>query len=77
MGVHTDYLMDRAIAIASQKSAGEARFEDARNFIKEFASLFPSYSLGTKKVIGADGKEKVVVADNPRNSLKKFKKLFR
>ena len=41
--------MDRAIAIASQKSAGEARFEDARNFIKEFASLFPSYSLGTKK----------------------------
>ena len=64
MGFHTDYLMDRAIAIASQKSAGEARFEDARNFIKEFASLFQeNYSLGYKKVIGADGKEKVVVAE--------------
>ena len=73
MGVHTDYLMDRAIAIASQKSAGEARFQDAREFIQDFASLFPSYSLGKKKVIGADGIEKTVVAANPRNSLKNSK----
>ena len=73
MGVHTDYLMDRAIAIASQKSAGEARFQDAREFIQDFASLFPSYSLGKKKVIGADGVEKTVVAANPRNSLKNSK----
>jgi hypothetical protein len=73
MGVHTDYLMDRAIAIASQKSAGEARFQDARDFIQDFASLFPSYSLGKKKVIGADGVEKTVVAANPRNSLKNSK----
>ena len=73
MGVHTDYLMDRAIAIASQKSAGDSRFQDARDFIQDFASLFPSYSLGTKKVLQADGTYKEVVAANPRNSLKNSK----
>ena len=74
MGIHTDYLMDRAIAIASQKDAGDKRFDDARNFIEDFSSLFPKYSLGTKKVLQPDGSYKEVPTVNPKNSLTNSKK---
>ena len=74
MGVHTDYLMDRAIAIASLKDAGDKRFDDARKFIKDFSSLFPKYSLGTKKVLQPDGSYKEVPTVNPKNSLTNSKK---
>tara|TARA_Y200000002_G_scaffold20298_1_gene15612 strand:- start:3443 stop:6544 length:3102 start_codon:yes stop_codon:yes gene_type:complete len=77
MGDYTDQIMNYALLMANNKGAGKSRFSAARNFVNEFTSLFPTYSLGTKKVPDGKGGFKLVKVDNTRNSItntKEFRK---
>ena len=77
MGNYTDQIMNFAVTMANNKAGGLSRFADAREFINEFTSLFPTYSLGTKKVPDGKGGFKLVKVDNTRNSItntKEFRK---
>jgi len=77
MGNYTDQIMNFAVTMANNKAGGLSRFADAREFINEFTSLFPTYSLGTKKVPDGKGGFKLVKVENTRNSItntKEFRK---
>ena len=77
MGNYTDQIMNFAVLMANNKSGGRSRFSAARDFVNEFTSLFPSYSLGTKKVPDGKGGFKLVEVKNTRNSItntKEFRK---
>lgn len=77
MGNYTDQIMNFAVTMANNKAGGLGRFADAREFINEFTSLFPTYSLGTKKVPDGKGGFKLVKVENTRNSItntKEFRK---
>ena len=77
MGNYTDQIMNFAVTMANNKEAGINRFAQARKFLNEFTSLFPSYSLGTKKVPDGKGGFKLVKVENTRNSItntKEFRK---
>ena len=69
MGKYTDYIMNYALSIASEKGAGANRFNDARQFLNDFTSLFPTYSLGTRKVKNADGTITLKTFENRKNSI--------
>ncbi len=69
MGKYTDYIMNYALSIASEKGAGANRFNDARQFLNDFTSLFPTYSLGTRKVKNADGTITLKTVENRKNSI--------
>ena len=77
MGNYTDQIMNFAVLMANNKSGGMSRFTDAREFLNEFTTLFPTYSLGTKKVPDGKGGFKLVKVENTRNSItntKEFRK---
>ena len=77
MGNYTDQIMNFAVTMANNKEAGINRFAQARKFLNQFTSLFPSYSLGTKKVPDGKGGFKIVKVENTRNSItntKEFRK---
>ena len=77
MGNYTDQIMNFAVTMANNKAGGLSRFGNARDFLEEFTSLFPTYSLGTKKVPDGKGGFKLVKVDNTRNSItntKEFRK---
>ncbi len=77
MGNYTDQIMNFAVTMANNKAGGLSRFVDAREFINEFTSLFPTYSLGTKKIPDGKGGFKLVKVENTRNSItntKEFRK---
>ena len=69
MGNYTDQIMNFAVTMANTKSGGITRFSEAREFLLEFKDLFPSYSLGTKKVPDGKGGFKLVKVENTRNSI--------
>ena len=69
MGNYTDQIMNFAVTMANTKSGGITRFAEAREFLLEFKDLFPSYSLGTKKVPDGKGGFKLVKVENTRNSI--------
>jgi len=69
MGNYTDQIMNFAVTMANTKSGGITRFAEAREFLLEFKDLFPSYSLGTKKVPDGKGGFKLVKVKNTRNSI--------
>lgn len=69
MGNYTDQIMNYAVAMANTKSGGITRFAEAREFLLEFKDLFPTYSLGTKKVPDGKGGFKLVKVENTRNSI--------
>lgn len=69
MGNYTDQIMNFAVTMANNKKAGLSRFANAREFLEEFSSLFPTYSLGTKKVPDGKGGFKLVKVENTRNSI--------
>ena len=69
MGNYTDQIMNFAVTMANTKSGGITRFAEAREFLLEFKDLFPTYSLGTKKVPDGKGGFKLVKVDNTRNSI--------
>ena len=69
MGNYTDQIMNFAVAMANTKSGGITRFAEAREFLLEFKDLFPTYSLGTKKVPDGKGGFKLVKVENTRNSI--------
>ena len=77
MGNYTDQIMNFAVTMANNKAGGLSRFANARDFLEEFTSLFPTYSLGTKKVPDGKGGFKLVKVENTRNSItntKEFRK---
>ena len=77
MGNYTDQIMNFAVTMANTKSGGITRFAEAREFLLEFKDLFPTYSLGTKKVPDGKGGFKLVKVENTRNSItntKEFRK---
>ena len=77
MGNYTDQIMNFAVLMANNKSGGMSRFTDAREFLNEFTTLFPTYSLGTKKVPDGKGGFKLIKVENTRNSItntKEFRK---
>ena len=77
MGNYTDQIMNFAVTMANTKSGGITRFSEAREFLLEFKDLFPTYSLGTKKVPDGKGGFKLVKVENTRNSItntKEFRK---
>lgn len=77
MGNYTDQIMNFAVTMANNKAGGLSRFGNARDFLEEFTSLFPTYSLGTKKVPDGKGGFKLVKVENTRNSItntKEFRK---
>ena len=77
MGNYTDQIMNFAVTMANNKAGGITRFSEAREFLLEFKDLFPSYSLGTKKVPDGKGGFKLVKVENTRNSItntKEFRK---
>lgn len=69
MGNYTDQIMNFAVTMANTKSGGITRFSEAREFLLEFKDLFPSYSLGAKKVPDGKGGFKLVKVENTRNSI--------
>ncbi len=69
MGNYTDQIMNFAVTMANTKSGGITRFAEAREFLLEFKDLFPTYSLGTKKVPDGKGGFKLVKVENTRNSI--------
>jgi|GEM_PF-4142403 len=69
MGNYTDQIMNFAVTMANNKAGGLSRFANAREFLEEFSSLFPTYSLGTKKVPDGKGGFKLVKVENTRNSI--------